>query len=132
MVEVVDGDTIRVRLAGRVEIVRLIGIDTPETVHPNKPVECFGPEASALASSLMPRGTKVRLTRDVEARDHFGRLLAYVTRVVDGVHVNHEMITRGMAVPLSIAPNTAHERAFAEAAHLASKARLGLWGACDR
>ena len=132
VVSVVDGDTLTVRIAGRTETVRLIGIDTPETVHPTKPVECFGPEASARTSALLPKGTRITVVRDVEARDRYGRLLLYVTRASDGLFVNLEMIEGGFALPLSIEPNTAHERDFADAAHRASTARLGLWGACDR
>jgi micrococcal nuclease len=79
VVTVIDGDTLDVRIAGRRERVRLIGIDTPETVHPTKPVECFGPEASARAAELLPVGSVVLLRRDVEARDRYDRLLAYVT-----------------------------------------------------
>jgi micrococcal nuclease len=132
VVSVVDGDTLVVRMAGRTETVRLIGVDTPETVHPSKPVECFGPEASARTAALLPKGTRITVARDAEARDRYGRLLLYVTRAADGLFVNMDIIEQGYAVPLSIEPNTAHERDFAEAAHRASTARLGLWGACDR
>jgi micrococcal nuclease len=132
VLSVVDGDTLTVRIAGRTETVRLIGIDTPETVHPTKPVECFGPEASARTKELLPKGTRITVVRDAEARDRYGRLLLYVTRVSDGLFVNLDMIEGGFALPLSIEPNTVHERDFAEAAHRASTARLGLWGACDR
>ena len=80
VVRVIDGDTIDVRIAGRDERVRLIGIDTPETVKPEAPVECYGPEASAFTKQLLPEGTPVRLERDVVGtvsrldRDAFGRL----------------------------------------------------------
>src|SRR5205085_3089746 len=84
---VVDGDTIVVHLGGRTETVRLLGIDTPETVDPRKPVQCFGTEASHRTKELLPPGTGVRLERDVEARDIYGRLLAYVRRD-DGTFVN--------------------------------------------
>ena len=98
--KVVDGDTITVRLSGRTETVRLIGVDTPETVHPTKPVECFGPEASAFTKSLLAPGTEVSVVRDAEARDRYGRLLAYVTRLDDGLFVNRAILENGMAVPL--------------------------------
>ena len=76
---VVDGDTIDVELGGHAERVRLLGIDTPETDEPGKPVQCYGKEASAAhQAELLPAGTAVRLERDVEARDRYGRLLAYV------------------------------------------------------
>jgi micrococcal nuclease len=128
--EVVDGDTIVVDLRGTRETVRLIGIDTPETKHPTKPVECFGPEASAFAHRLLPPGTAVRLERDVEARDHFGRMLAYVYRVADGLFVNLELARAGFARPLSIAPNTAHAGAITRATNEARAVGRGLWPAC--
>ncbi|MFN5604060.1 MAG: thermonuclease family protein, partial [Actinomycetes bacterium] len=77
---VVDGDTIDVTIDGRGDTVRLIGIDTPETKKPDTPVECYGPEASARLAELLPPGTPVRLERDIDSRDKFGRLLAYVHR----------------------------------------------------
>ena len=80
VVQVIDGDTVVARVDGRDEHVRLIGIDTPETVDPKRPVMCFGPEASAETHQLLPAGTPVRLVHDVEARDAYGRLLAYVYR----------------------------------------------------
>src|SRR6476469_2975663 len=73
---VVDGDTIVVRIGGRDENVRVLGIDTPETHKPDTPVECYGPEASNRLVALLPAGTVVRLVRDVESRDRYGRLLA--------------------------------------------------------
>ena len=86
----VDGDTISVSLTvpltadpakrSRNETVRLIGIDTPETKRPDTPIECFGKKASAATASLIPPGTLIRLERDVEERDRYGRILAYVFR----------------------------------------------------
>jgi len=128
--EVVDGDTVVVAWHGRRETVRLIGVDTPETKHPTKPVQCFGPEASAFTGRLVPPGTPVRLERDVEARDHFGRLLAYVYRADDGVFVNLELARAGFARPLTIAPNTAHADEIDHAAAEARAGRRGLWPAC--
>lgn len=132
VVRVVDGDTIVVRVAHRHETVRLIGIDTPETVKPDTPVECYGTQASALTARLLPEGTSVRLQRDVEARDDYGRLLAYVHRVSDDLFVNLALAEVGAARPLAIAPNTANADAIVAAAHRAKTARLGLWGACSR
>jgi micrococcal nuclease len=127
---VVDGDTIDVRVAGRDERVRLIGIDTPETSRPDTPVECFGPEATAFTESLLPTGTAVRLERDVVGRDDYGRLLAYVVRADDGLLVNDEIVRRGYARPLTIPPNVTHERRFVDAARTAEAADAGLWSAC--
>jgi len=112
------------------ERVRLIGIDTPETVAPNRPVQCYGPEASAHTKDLLPAGTYVHLDRDVEARDDYGRLLAYVTRATDGLFVNVELAADGYADALAIAPNTAHARDVAAAVASARAAKKGLWGAC--
>jgi micrococcal nuclease len=77
---VVDGDTVTVVSRGFETPVRLIGIDTPETRHPSKPVQCLGPAASAQASRLLPAGQRVRLVTDdtQDTRDRYGRLLAYV------------------------------------------------------
>jgi len=130
LTKVVDGDTIVVRLAGRTERVRLIGIDTPESVKPDSPVECFGPEASDRLRTLLPAGTAVELVRDAELRDTYGRLLAYVFRRPDGLFVNLSMAENGYAGTLSIAPNTTFAADFAAAVTQARRLRLGLWGAC--
>ena len=132
VVAVVDGDTVRVRFAGRssTESVRLIGIDTPETHGPGGLRECFGAEASARTVALLPPGTAVRLERDVEARDRYARLLAYVHRRPDGLFVNLALAKEGFAAPLSIPPNIAHAPDFAAAAASARDAGLGLWGRC--
>lgn len=126
----VDGDTIVARIGGHGEEVRLIGIDTPETVHPDRPVECFGPEASEHTKALLPEGTAVTVRRDVEARDVYGRLLLYVWRESDGTFVNLELVANGFARPLSIEPNTAHAGDFVAAARAAERGRLGLWRSC--
>jgi micrococcal nuclease len=130
VVAVVDGDTIVVRIGGVDERVRLIGIDTPETVAPDRPVECFGPEASARAVELLPPGSKVRLERDVEPRDRYDRLLAYVTRAGDGRLVNLVLVEEGYAEASSFPPNTARDGDLAAAEARARSAGLGLWGAC--
>ena len=127
---VVDGDTVVIHLSGRDEDVRLIGIDTPETVDPRKPVQCFGKEASRRTAALLPQGTAVRLERDVEARDRYGRLLAYVFRVDDGTFVNLALAEEGYALSLTIPPNVAYADQFAGAAADARRAGRGLWGAC--
>lgn len=129
VVRVVDGDTIHVEAGGELEKVRYIGVDTPETRKPGSPVECFGKRASAQNARLVG-GERVSLVRDAEARDRYGRLLAYVYRVRDGRFVNAELIRGGFAQPLSIAPNVAHAAEFAALAREARQARRGLWGAC--
>lgn len=128
---VVDGDTIDVVVgAGRVERVRLIGVDTPETHHPERPVECLGPEAAARTAVLLPPGTPVLLERDREARDPYGRLLAYVRRATDGMFVNLVLLEEGLARPLTIAPNTAYRTLLGDAARRAARTGLGVWSAC--
>ncbi|MEA2704680.1 MAG: micrococcal nuclease [Actinomycetota bacterium] len=130
IVRVVDGDTVVAHLGGTDERVRLIGIDTPETVDPRKPVQCFGREASDRTKALLPKGMAVRLERDVEARDRYGRLLAYVYRADDGTFVNLALAEEGFAQPLTIPPNVAYADRFAAAAAGARTAGRGLWSAC--
>lgn len=131
VVRVVDGDTLEVELDSGSERVRLLGIDTPETVHPDKPVECFGPEASDRMKQLAPPGTALRLERDTELRDRFGRLLAYAY-LPDGTFVNLSMVSDGYATTLNIDPNRAHRDELSAAQREAKAAGLGLWGACPR
>ena len=129
VVRVVDGDTIRVRLAGAEERVRYIGVDTPETVKPGTRVQCYGKAASAFNARLL-RGRSVRLEFDAERRDRYGRLLAYVYREPDGLFVNAELVRRGYAQPLTIAPNVDHASEFRRLARSARRAGRGLWAAC--
>ena len=131
VVRVVDGDTIDADFDGTTERVRLIGIDTPETKKPDTPVECFGPEASARTAAALPRGAAIRVERDVEARDDYGRLLAYVY-AADGTFVNLALVADGYAQPLTIAPNDTFAADFVAAAREAERAGRGLWGSCNR
>ena len=126
---VVDGDTIRVDLDGVEEIVRYIGVDTPESVKPGTPVECFAKRASEQNARLVD-GADVRLRFDVERRDRYGRLLAYVHRADDGTFVNEALIRDGYARPLTIPPNVRFADRFARLARAAREAGRGLWAAC--
>jgi len=128
----VDGDTIDVAFGSRHERVRLIGVDTPETKKPNTPVQCYGPEASDFTKHTLPPGTAVRIVRDAEARDDYGRLLGYVYRASDGEFVNLLLAALGYARPLTIAPNTAHAAEIVAASTRAEADDLGLWAACNR
>ena len=131
VVAVTDGDTVDVDFGGGVvQPVRLLGIDTPETHHPTKPVECYGAEASARTDELLPEGTAVHLVRDVEARDRYGRLLAYVYRADDQLFVNRSLAEDGFADTLDIAPNDAHAAELAQVVSVARAEGRGLWGAC--
>jgi micrococcal nuclease len=131
VVRVVDGDTVRVALPGGEERVRLIGVDTPETVKPNTPVQCFGRKASAFTHRLLDN-RRVRLVGDVEARDRYGRLLAYVYRADDGLFVNAALVRGGYAVPLTVPPNVRFADRFRTLAAEARRAGRGLWTACGR
>ncbi len=126
----VDGDTIEVRIGRVIERVRLIGIDTPESVARERPVECFGVESKARMAELLPKGTEVRLERDVEARDKYGRLLAYVFRVSDGTHVNLLLVQEGFAEARAFEPNVARQTELDRAETDAKAAHRGLWPAC--
>ncbi|MDQ3462106.1 MAG: thermonuclease family protein [Actinomycetota bacterium] len=130
VLRVVDGDTIVVDIGGLEESVRLLGVDTPESVDPRSPVECFGQEASRHTEALLPPGTDVHLVRDVEARDRYSRLLAYVYRADDGTFVNLELVRDGFAAVLTYPPNVAHADDLTAAAAQARTEGLGLWSAC--
>jgi len=109
--------------------VRYIGIDTPEEVRPDTPVQCYARRAAAENARLVA-GRQVRLVLDVEARDRFGRLLAYVYRADDGLFVNAALVRGGFARTLTIAPNVRFAGRFAALARQARRAGRGLWGAC--
>jgi micrococcal nuclease len=130
-VSVVDGDTIVLRVQDQTETVRLLGIDTPETVHPTKPIECFGPEASAFTKATLVEGSLVKIVRDVEPRDRYQRLLVYLF-LADGTLFNQLLIDRGLARTLSIEPNTAFASQFASHESSARNRRVGLWLSCER
>src|SRR5947208_16624523 len=119
VVRAVDGDTIEVRIGKRLEDVRYIGIDTPETVKPGTPVQCFGPRAHQLNQRLVG-GRRVRLVFGAERRDVYHRLLAYV--YAGGRFVNAILVRRGYARTLTIAPNDSHAGLFHRLARRAGRA----------
>ena len=128
---ITDGDTVRVHMSDGVnEPVRFIGIDTPETRDPRRGVECFGNEATAQTASLLPVGTPVRLEFDVEERDRYDRLLAYVYRADDGLFVNEALVAGGWAAPYRFPPNVRYADRFSDLGAQARAQGLGLWGAC--
>jgi micrococcal nuclease len=130
VVRVVDGDTLVARVGGAEERVRLIGIDSPESVAENQPVECYGPESSDHLGRLLPAGTAVRLERDVEPRDRYDRLLAYVYRVDDNLFVNEDQVAKGFAEAKEYPPNITLAADLAAAQDAARASGAGLWGAC--
>ena len=124
---VVDGDTVEARIDGEVEDVRLIGVDTPETVKPGEPVQCFGPRASAFTHRHL-EGRRVRLLFGVERRDVYGRLLAYA--YLGGRLFNSALLRRGLARALTIPPNDRFAARFERLELAAARAGRGLWSAC--
>jgi micrococcal nuclease len=124
VVRTVDGDT--VVLDGN-EKVRLIGINTPESVDPRRPVQPFGKEAAAFTRRLL-EGRRVRVERDVEPRDRYGRSLAYL-HLEDGTHVNLLLVEEGYASAYRYPPNVRYADAFRAAERRAREGRKGLWGA---
>ena len=130
VVRVIDGDTVEVMPcgSGRVLDVRLIGIDTPETVDPSEPVECYGPEASAFTKRWL-QDRVVALEYDKERIDPYGRTLAFV--ITDsGNRFNALLVRWGFATVTTYPPNTKHVRAFERAERRAREQNLGLWSAC--
>ncbi|MCX5751240.1 MAG: thermonuclease family protein [Candidatus Saganbacteria bacterium] len=119
---VVDGDTIQL-FSG--EKVRYIGIDTPETKHPKKPVQYFGKEAYE-ANKKLVAGKKVRLEFDVQKRDKYGRLLAYV--YVGDIFVNAWLVENGFAQVMTIPPNVKYQELFLKLQKQARENNRGLWG----
>ena len=126
---VVDGDTIHVALGGQDETVRYIGIDTPESVKPGTPVQCFAKEASD-ANARLVEGRRVRLVRDVSERDRFGRILAYVYRDSDDLFVNEALVRGGYALAKEYRPDTRFATRLAAVMDEARSAAKGLWKAC--
>lgn len=127
---IVDGDTIKVSYEGKVESLRLIGIDTPETNHPSKPVECFGKDATAYITKLLD-GKKVRLEKDPSqsSRDKYNRLLRFVF-TEDGTHINEKMIRDGYAFEYTYNSNPyKYHTLFKEAQSDARNNNRGLWAA---
>jgi micrococcal nuclease len=127
VVRAIDGDTIEVAVAGALDDVRLIGVDTPETVKPGTPVQCYGERASHFTHRLL-EGRRVRLVFGVERHDVYGRLLAYVH--LGHRFVNAVLVRRGLARSLTIPPNDRFAPLFRRLELRAARSGRGLWGAC--
>lgn len=125
-----DGDTFKVRRAGKIETVRMIGIDTPETKDPRKPVQCFGKAASDKTKSLLT-GRAVRLEADPadSDRDKYNRLLRYVY-LPDGTFVNRYLVENGYAFAYTLFPFTKIEE-FRGYERSAREHNAGLWAGCQ-
>ena len=133
IVRVIDGDTVIVRMGGKDETLRLIGINTPETVDPRRPVECFGIEASNKAKEILT-GKSFRLEADniVGQRDKYGRLLRYLF-LEDGTNFNKMMINEGYAYEYTFDLPYEYQDEFKQAEKDAREAKVGLWadGVCE-
>ena len=123
---VIDGDTIEVDLDGEIVDVRLIGIDTPETVDPSKPVGCYGPAASDFTKRML-EGQEVGIEFDVERLDRYGRTLAYVW--LGDQLFNEVLVSEGFAQVSTYPPNVKYVNVFLKAQREARSAGRGLWGA---
>jgi micrococcal nuclease len=126
VVRVVDGDT--VILAG-LGSSRIVGVDTPETVKPDTPVQCFGPRASAFSKHVLVAAGRVRYRVALEPVDAYGRSLVYLW-LPDGRFFNAMLIRRGLARPLPFPPNIRYAPLFARLAGSAARRGRGLWGRC--
>jgi micrococcal nuclease len=124
---VVDGDTIHVSLDGQDVTIRLIGIDTPETVAPGQPIECYGPEASHFTTAQLA-GQRVQLEFDEDLVDPFDRTLAYVW--LGGQLFNQTLVRRGFAEARAYPPDTRYRSELEDSQAVAASASRGLWGAC--
>jgi micrococcal nuclease len=124
VVRVVDGDTIRVRLGDRLETVRYIGVNTPELHHPSKGAEPGGRAAHSVNRRLV-EGRRVRLEMDVQVRDRYGRLLAYVW--AGETMINAELVRLGYAQVMTVPPNVRHQELFVKLQRDAREAGRGLW-----
>ena len=127
VLRVIDGDTIEVTLRGETPSVRLLLVDTPEVYGGE---ECYGPEASAYVSSLLPEGSELRLERDITDVDFFGRLLRYVY-LADGRMLNELLVEGGYATVYRFPSDVRHEQRLRDAEDRAREAGAGLWTACE-
>lgn len=119
---VIDGDTIEIESGDK---VRYIGIDTPETKHPSKPVGCYGKEAEVKNKDLV-EGKKVKLEKDISETDKYGRLLRYI--YLDGVMINELLVKEGYAQASSYPPDIKYQDKFNDAEKKAREEERGLWG----
>lgn len=129
VLSVVDGDTIKIEYKGRSETVRLIGIDTPETVNPSWPLEIYAKEASAFTKNLLV-GETVYLRFDIETRGKYDRLLAYIFRAPDGLFVNLEIVRQGYGNAYLKYPFK-YKELFRRYESRARESKKGLWGAAS-
>lgn len=139
VLRVIDGDTLQIEINGQKERVRLIGIDAPESSPNEKAVKdarrsrqdvetitAMGKESTAFVKGLVRKGEVVRIEFDIQHRDRYGRLLAYVY-LSDGRMLNEEIIKAGYAQPMTIPPNVKYQDRFLREYREARDTRRGLW-----
>lgn len=125
VVRVIDGDTLQVNINGKKETIRLLLVDTPETVHPSKPIQPFGLEASQFMKERLS-GKQVKVELDINERDKYGRLLAYI--YVNNEMVNKQLLEKGLArVAYVFEPNTKYVDEFYQVQKTAQKQGIGIW-----
>ena len=130
--KVIDGDTIELETG---EKIRYIGIDTPETKHPNKPVQCFGREASQKNKELV-EGKEILLEKDISDTDRYGRFLRYIylpnpEATDEAIFVNEYMVEQGYALLLTYPPDIKYDAILKDAQTQAREEKRGLWGSCN-
>lgn len=143
VIQVVDGDTFKALIDGHSITIRLLGVNAPETVKPNSPVECYGPEASAeMKSLLIGKNVLLALNPDYERIDKYGRLLAYArlendsvvgnASTTDGVFINEYLVKRGYAREYTFNYKNPYQyqKQFQLDESIAKEAGKGLWGKC--
>lgn len=122
--KVIDGDTVEVQIGEKVEKVRMLLVDTPETVHPNKPVQPYGKEASEFTKKLL-LNKEVKLEKDKEDRDQYQRLLRYI--YVDSQSVQEQLLSKGFARVVIYPPNTKYAQKYQKIQDQAKSKKIGIW-----
>ena len=128
---VIDGDTVEIMMSGKKESIRLIGVYTPETKHPTKGVQPYGPEASAFTKKNI-EGKQVWIEFDVQERDKYQRLLGYLWANQDTINktkmFNYRLVSKGVAQLATFSPNVRYVDLFKAGQAEALENNLGLWG----
>jgi micrococcal nuclease len=126
VIKVIDGDTIEIYQNQKIEKIRMIGLNTPETVAPNKDIECYGIEASSKLKDLL-QGKIVKLESDEtqENKDKYNRLLRYV--FLDGKNINQKMIEEGYGFEYTFKKPYRYQKEFKLSESIAKEKNLGLW-----
>ena len=122
---VVDGDTVYLMLDGKRTKVRLLNVDAPEIPHPDRPGECFGPQAAEFLAEKLPKGSKVELEYDAEPLDHYGRTLAAVSR--GGELINESLVSSGHATAMKVEPNVKFYKQLRAAQTQAERRKVGMF-----